>query len=312
MSTSRSSVFFAAQAVFLLLSTAAGDGLTAGFVRVDLPEGNFVVQSPYDVPQEQRYRYDAGAGVRTLWVYANDKPFNTVTPTNPRTEVRLADHDYTSGVWQFEGGNGDEIHNEDDGAHAITFILHVYNGTLHYHSGQVIEACLYDSWFQLNVIHDVSPSTIAVYINGEPRLVLVVTPKEKDLESEEALWALYERWCKAFHQERDRDGMRHDYTSRMWQFEGYGDVPSRTSRLSVMQIHNENGEHMPPLLCYTSTTAPLHYYSGQVVEACIYDRWFRLNLIHDIGASMVAVYINGEPRLAMVVTPRPVRLAELG
>jgi hypothetical protein len=64
--------------------------LTAGFVQVDLPEGNFVVQSPYDVPENQRYSYDVATGVRTFWVYADDKPFNTVTSTNPRTEVRLA------------------------------------------------------------------------------------------------------------------------------------------------------------------------------------------------------------------------------
>jgi putative sterol carrier protein len=30
---------------------------------------------------------------------------------------------------------------------------------------------------------------------------------EKDLESDEALWALYERWCKHFNQECDRDEM---------------------------------------------------------------------------------------------------------
>ena len=65
------------------------DDLTAGFVQVELPEGNFVVQSPYDVPENQRYSYDVATGVRTFWVYADDKPFNTVTATNPRTEVRL-------------------------------------------------------------------------------------------------------------------------------------------------------------------------------------------------------------------------------
>ena len=65
------------------------DNLTAGFVQVELPEGNFVVQSPYDVPENQRYSYDVATGVRTFWVYADDKPFNTVTATNPRTEVRL-------------------------------------------------------------------------------------------------------------------------------------------------------------------------------------------------------------------------------
>uniref|UniRef100_A0A0D9X4F7 Cathepsin propeptide inhibitor domain-containing protein n=1 Tax=Leersia perrieri TaxID=77586 RepID=A0A0D9X4F7_9ORYZ len=31
--------------------------------------------------------------------------------------------------------------------------------------------------------------------------------EEKDIESDVALWALYERWCKAFRQERDRDEM---------------------------------------------------------------------------------------------------------
>jgi hypothetical protein len=30
---------------------------------------------------------------------------------------------------------------------------------------------------------------------------------DKDLESDEALWALYERWCKDFNQERDHDEM---------------------------------------------------------------------------------------------------------
>ncbi|CAL4910032.1 unnamed protein product [Urochloa decumbens] len=32
-------------------------------------------------------------------------------------------------------------------------------------------------------------------------------PQEKDLESDEALRALYERWCKAFNQKRDHDEM---------------------------------------------------------------------------------------------------------
>jgi hypothetical protein len=36
---------------------------------------------------------------------------------------------------------------------------------------------------------------------------------EKDLESDEALWALYERWCKFFKQERDRDEMARRFSS---------------------------------------------------------------------------------------------------
>jgi hypothetical protein len=77
----------------LASSASAIDGstsnLTAGFVQVELPEGNLQVQSPYDVPENQRYSYDNVTGVRTFLVYASDKPFNTVTGTKPRTEVRL-------------------------------------------------------------------------------------------------------------------------------------------------------------------------------------------------------------------------------
>ncbi|KAF7065040.1 hypothetical protein CFC21_071218 [Triticum aestivum] len=35
----------------------------------------------------------------------------------------------------------------------------------------------------------------------------VKTPTDKDLESDEALWALYERWCKAHNKERDHADM---------------------------------------------------------------------------------------------------------
>jgi hypothetical protein len=32
-------------------------------------------------------------------------------------------------------------------------------------------------------------------------------PTEKDLESDEAIWALYERWCKAHNKKRDQSDM---------------------------------------------------------------------------------------------------------
>ncbi|CAN6357733.1 unnamed protein product [Urochloa humidicola] len=161
--------------------------LTAGFTKVELPESDFAVQRPYDVPVEQRYRYDACTGVRTFWVYAGDKPFNNATTTNPRTEVRIRGHDYSSGVWQFEGygyvpsgtsgASVMQIHNENTGAaHATTLMLHVYNGTLRYYSGEAVEDCIYDRWFRLNVVHDVAASTVAVYVDGAPRLAANVTP----------------------------------------------------------------------------------------------------------------------------------------
>ena len=63
------------------------DDPTARFEKVELSDSDFVVQSPYNVPKSQRFQYRNG--VRTFWVYRNDKPFNTATHTNPRSEVMI-------------------------------------------------------------------------------------------------------------------------------------------------------------------------------------------------------------------------------
>jgi hypothetical protein len=49
---------------------------------VELSDGDFRVQSPYNVPRSQRFSYRDG--VRTFWVYKTDKPLNTATRTNPK------------------------------------------------------------------------------------------------------------------------------------------------------------------------------------------------------------------------------------
>jgi hypothetical protein len=36
---------------------------------------------------------------------------------------------------------------------------------------------------------------------------VIFLAEDKDLESDEALWGLYECWCKAFNEERDHDEM---------------------------------------------------------------------------------------------------------
>ena len=95
----------------------------------------------------------------------------------------------------------------------------------------------------------------------------------------------------------------HDYSSGVWQFEGYGYVPTGTSGASVMQIHNEQGAAHATVLMLHVYNGTLRYYSGEAVEDSIYDRWFRLNVVHDVDASTVAVYLDGAPRLAVNVTP---------
>ncbi|KAL6591957.1 hypothetical protein ACP70R_049649 [Stipagrostis hirtigluma subsp. patula] len=87
------------------------------------------------------------------------------------------------------------------------------------------------------------------------------------------------------------------YSSGVWQFEGYGYVPAGTSGASVMQVFGA-AEH--------ATTLMLHVYDGRltyyhddarVVDGDVYDRWFRLNVIHDVAASNVTVFVDGEHRL---------------
>ncbi|PAN16152.1 hypothetical protein PAHAL_3G040200 [Panicum hallii] len=89
------------------------------------------------------------------------------------------------------------------------------------------------------------------------------------------------------------------YTAGVWQFEGYGFVPAGTSGVSVMQVFGASGRN---------TTLMLHVYGGQlmyyhdearVVDGDIYDRWFRLNVVHDVDAGMLTVFIDGEERLAV-------------
>lgn len=53
---------------------------------------------------------------------------------------------------------------------------------------------------------------------------------DKDLESDEALWALYERWCKHFNQERDRDEMARRFSE---------------FKRSVLLVHQENNADRP-------------------------------------------------------------------
>ncbi|XP_045823735.1 citrate-binding protein-like [Trifolium pratense] len=84
----------------------------------------------------------------------------------------------------------------------------------------------------------------------------------------------------------------YDYTSGIRQFEGYGYVPSGSTGVCIQQVFGASS---------AATTAQLRVYSGSltyyrspVLSANIYDRWFRVNVIHDANANNVKVYIDGE------------------
>ena len=81
----------------------------------------------------------------------------------------------------------------------------------------------------------------------------------------------------------------------MWQFEGYGYVPSGTTGVSIMQVFG-GGESATTLMLHVYD-GTLRYYSGAAVEDNIYDRWFRLNVVHDVDASSLTVFVDGVERL---------------
>ncbi|KAJ9170259.1 hypothetical protein P3X46_018381 [Hevea brasiliensis] len=83
----------------------------------------------------------------------------------------------------------------------------------------------------------------------------------------------------------------YNYSSGNWQFEGYGYIPYGTSGVCIMQIFGAR-PHATTLML-TVHNGTLSYYSSTVLVPYIYDEWFRLNVIHDVDASKVKVYING-------------------
>ncbi|KAK6792296.1 hypothetical protein RDI58_011377 [Solanum bulbocastanum] len=74
---------------------------TDGFIEVALTDENFEIQKPYDNPLEKRYSFENGT--HRVWVYADDKPYDPNSLTQPHTEIRIQGLDYWLGLWQFEG-----------------------------------------------------------------------------------------------------------------------------------------------------------------------------------------------------------------
>ncbi|CAL5348591.1 unnamed protein product [Camellia sinensis] len=123
---------------------------TDGFTLVPLTEKNFGLQKQYNVPLDDRYSYEHG--VRRLWVYNHDKPFYGDSGTRPAQKFALRGHDYSSGVWQFEGyfyvpkGTSGvtimQIHGAKKGA--TTLQLRIYDGDMRYYRFEVVDTNLYD------------------------------------------------------------------------------------------------------------------------------------------------------------------------
>ncbi|XP_016483757.1 citrate-binding protein-like [Nicotiana tabacum] len=143
---------------------------------------------------------------------------------------------------------------------------------------------LSESNFQIQKPYDVAVNQRYSFINGVHKMWVFKTDKPHTPTS----------------QTKPRTEIRitgRDYSSGVWQFEAYGYIPSGTTGVSIMQIFGASTS--ATTLIFPILTLMLRDYNGDLtyyrttIEPNIYNRWFRLNVIHDVGASKLKVYING-------------------
>jgi hypothetical protein len=163
--------------ISLTLAASAQIGGT-GWKSVGL---NFKIQSPTNVPQNQRYWFSNN--VYHCLVYSNDGAFQVGNTTLPRTEQRYQP-DYTNGEIQYQAtlmASPNEnsycvfqIHTGDAQSKsngATTFMVFWFTnngGSVHDYSGTTLATNLANKWFQLNVDHNLVTQTIRVWVNQIP------------------------------------------------------------------------------------------------------------------------------------------------
>lgn len=74
-------------------------------------------------------------------------------------------------------------------------------------------------------------------------------------------------------------------------------MPQRSSGVTIMQIFG--AAHQATTLQLRVCNGDLKYYIHNVVAANIYNKWFRLNVIHNVGARKVTIFIDGEKKLVV-------------
>ncbi|KAK7282381.1 hypothetical protein RIF29_11089 [Crotalaria pallida] len=84
----------------------------------------------------------------------------------------------------------------------------------------------------------------------------------------------------------------YDYSSGVWQFEGHGFVPRGTSGVCIMQVFGATHPRASTFMLRTYKGS-LSYYRTPVLVPNIWGRWFKLNVVHDVDASNLKIYIDG-------------------
>jgi hypothetical protein len=152
--------------------------LTEGFRQIPC---TYNIQSPYQVPQAQRYTYDKATNTHICFVNSNDSSFQAGNGTDPRCELRHQE-EWTSGQHMLEADLwiDPRTHRTSILQHFSTnpptsFMLTAWNDkTLRYYfgngDGPVILADAFGRWFNIKVLHNAATRDITVYIDDKPTM----------------------------------------------------------------------------------------------------------------------------------------------
>jgi hypothetical protein len=147
--------------------------ITQGFTMTPF---TYNIQSPYKVPQSERYTYDKATDTHICWVKSDDSSFQAGNGTDPRTELRWQE-EWTSGqhmldsdVWIAGTTDRTNIVQVFSTTPPTTFMLTAWaDKTLRYYfgtgNGPIIMKDAFEHWFNLKVLHNVSTHRVTVYIN---------------------------------------------------------------------------------------------------------------------------------------------------
>jgi hypothetical protein len=143
----------------------------------------YSVQKPWNLREAARYRLTDG--VHKTWVYDTDEPFEEVSSTDPRTELRFKE-EYATGshMWGAQirvptgsvGACVAQIVRIDppSGTSNTDLQLRAFaenGGTLRrYTGGEILATGIYDTWTDVKIAHLADTGSIEVYVNDTLKL----------------------------------------------------------------------------------------------------------------------------------------------
>nr|XP_043638226.1 citrate-binding protein-like [Erigeron canadensis] len=146
-----------------------------------------------------------------------------------------------------------------------------------------VEVTLNESNFIRQKPYDIPLEQRYSYVNGTHRFWVYADDKPQTLGSNT--------------QPRTEIHLLPNYTSGVWQFEGQAFVPNGTSGATIVQIHG--AAHGNTTLLLRIYNGDMRYYSTQVIDTNLYDKWFKVNIIHDVDGGEVIVFVDNKEKYKM-------------